>query len=45
MQDEIRIDYNKLKTTFQKILSNLNFTETKADACATLFASNSLDGV
>ena len=45
MQDEIRIDYNELKTTFQKILSNLNFTETKADACATLFASNSLDGL
>ena len=45
MQDEIRIDYNELKTTFQKILSNLNFTETKAEGCATVFANNSLDGV
>lgn len=45
MQDEIRIDYNELKSTFQRILSNLSFTDVKAEACATVFANNSLDGV
>ena len=45
MQDEIRIEYNELKSSFKKILCNLNFTELKADTCATVFANNSLDGV
>ncbi len=45
MQDEIRIDYNELKNTFYKILTNLSFTEAKAEGCATVFANNSVDGV
>ncbi|MCY7422965.1 MAG: 3-dehydro-L-gulonate 2-dehydrogenase [Chitinophagaceae bacterium] len=45
MQDEIRIGYNELKSVFYDILCKLGFTNEKAEACATVFANNSLDGV
>ncbi len=45
MQDEIRINYEDLKNTFQSILTKLGFTSAKAEACAEVFANNSLDGV
>ena len=45
MQDEIRIGYNELKSVFFNILCKLGFTVERAEACATVFANNSLDGV
>lgn len=41
----MRVPYSSLKAEFKRILLALNFTETTADQCATLFADNSRDGV
>ncbi|HWZ34936.1 MAG TPA: Ldh family oxidoreductase, partial [Mucilaginibacter sp.] len=41
----MRIPFEKLKAEFKRILINLNFSESKADLCAQIFAENSRDGV
>ncbi|MHB8209492.1 3-dehydro-L-gulonate 2-dehydrogenase [Mucilaginibacter sp.] len=41
----MRIPFAKLQSEFKRILLNLNFTEDKAERCATVFAENSRDGV
>ena len=41
----MRILFAKLQSEFKRILLNLNFTEDKAEQCATVFAGNSRDGV
>ncbi|HEY4326966.1 MAG TPA: 3-dehydro-L-gulonate 2-dehydrogenase [Mucilaginibacter sp.] len=41
----MRIPFEKLKSEFKRILLTLNFTEIKAEICATIFAENSRDGV
>lgn len=39
------IPFEEMKTEFVRILTNLGFTEMKADKCAEIFAMNSLEGV
>ena len=39
------IAFETLKTEFKRILLSLNFSESKADQCAQIFAGNSRDGV
>ena len=39
------IAFEILKTEFKRILLSLNFSESKADECAKIFAGNSRDGV
>lgn len=39
------IPYEQLKAEFKRVLISLNFTETNAGDCATIFADNSRDGV
>lgn len=41
----MRIPFNKLQSEFKRVLLSLNFTEEKANLCATIFAENSRDGV
>lgn len=41
----MRQNYDNLYQEFHRVLLKLNFTVQKAEACATLFANNSLDGV
>jgi len=41
----MRIPFPQLKAEFKRILLQHNFTEEKAEACARIFAGNSLDGV
>jgi len=41
----MRIPFAKLQSEFKRILRSLNFTEEKAEKCATVFAENSRDGV
>jgi 3-dehydro-L-gulonate 2-dehydrogenase len=41
----MRVPYLQLKTEFKRILTSLSLSEQKADLCASIFASNSLDGV
>ncbi|MBL4678412.1 MAG: 3-dehydro-L-gulonate 2-dehydrogenase [Mucilaginibacter sp.] len=41
----MRIPYHELSARFKQILIKLDFTETKARACAEIFAGNSRDGV
>jgi 3-dehydro-L-gulonate 2-dehydrogenase len=41
----MRISYEQLKAEFKRVLISLNFTETNAGDCATIFADNSRDGV
>jgi 3-dehydro-L-gulonate 2-dehydrogenase len=41
----MRIPFHQLKAEFKRVLLQLDFTEAKADACATIFAENSRDGV
>jgi 3-dehydro-L-gulonate 2-dehydrogenase len=41
----MRIPFPQLKAEFKRVLLKLDFAETKADACATIFAENSQDGV
>ncbi|WP_179413125.1 3-dehydro-L-gulonate 2-dehydrogenase [Mucilaginibacter sp. E4BP6] len=41
----MRIPFAKLQSEFKRILLNLDFTDAKADKCATVFAENSRDGV
>ncbi|OOQ58368.1 2,3-diketo-L-gulonate reductase [Mucilaginibacter pedocola] len=41
----LRIPYNTLKAEFYRVLLSLGFEESKADACAGIFADNSRDGV
>ena len=42
---EIRVPFSHMKFEFQRILVKYGFTETKAEACAQIFAENSLDGI
>ncbi len=39
------VPFETLKSEFKRILLSLNFTEEKAEVCATIFAENSRDGV
>jgi 3-dehydro-L-gulonate 2-dehydrogenase len=41
----MRVPFEQLKAEFKRILTQLNFTENKADICARIFAENSRDGV
>jgi 3-dehydro-L-gulonate 2-dehydrogenase len=41
----MRIPFNKLRAEFKRVLLSINFTEEKAELCATIFAENSRDGV
>lgn len=41
----MRIPFETLQAEFKRVLLSLNFTEEKADLCATIFAENSRDGV
>ncbi|AMR34291.1 2,3-diketo-L-gulonate reductase [Mucilaginibacter sp. PAMC 26640] len=41
----MRIPYSQLKAEFNRVLLLIGFTEGNADACATMFANNSRDGV
>ncbi|MDB5091305.1 MAG: 3-dehydro-L-gulonate 2-dehydrogenase [Mucilaginibacter sp.] len=41
----MRIPFEKLQSEFKRVLLSLNFTEEKANLCATIFAENSRDGV
>lgn len=43
--ETIRIPFPKMKTEFERILRNLNFTPQKAEKCASIFATNSLEGI
>jgi 3-dehydro-L-gulonate 2-dehydrogenase len=41
----MRVPYEQMQAEFKRILLKHGFTDQKADDCATIFASNSLDGV
>lgn len=41
----MRVPFEKLKAEFKRVLSELSFTEGKAEIIATVFAENSRDGV
>jgi len=41
----MRVPFETLKAEFKRILTDLNFTEAKAELCAKTFAENSRDGV
>jgi len=41
----MRIPFETLQAEFKRVLLSLNFTEEKANLCATIFAENSRDGV
>ncbi|MDN5288191.1 MAG: 3-dehydro-L-gulonate 2-dehydrogenase [Mucilaginibacter sp.] len=41
----MRVPFEKLKAEFKRILLSLDFTNDKAEKCATIFAENSRDGV
>jgi 3-dehydro-L-gulonate 2-dehydrogenase len=41
----ISVTFKNMKSEFVRILTNLGFTESKADQCADIFALNSLEGV
>jgi 3-dehydro-L-gulonate 2-dehydrogenase len=41
----MRVPFTKLQSEFKRVLLSLNFTEEKAEQCATIFAENSRDGV
>ncbi|WP_158827032.1 3-dehydro-L-gulonate 2-dehydrogenase [Mucilaginibacter lacusdianchii] len=41
----MRIPFEQMQAEFKRILLQLHFTEVKAEACATIFAENSRDGV
>ncbi len=44
-QPNMRIPFNTLQAEFKRVLLSLNFTEEKANLCATIFTENSRDGV
>src|ERR1700744_2528041 len=39
------IPFEELKAEFKRILISLNFTDTKAETCARIFAESSRDGI
>jgi 3-dehydro-L-gulonate 2-dehydrogenase len=41
----LKVQYQKMQTTFYEVLLRHGFSEAKARSCATIFADNSLDGV
>lgn len=41
----MRVPFEELKAEFKRVLSNLDFTENKAELCAQTFAGNSRDGI
>lgn len=41
----MRIPFENLKSEFKRVLLTVNFTDERAEACARIFAENSLDGV
>lgn len=45
MTDTLYIPFHEMKSVFRSILLQQNFSEDKAEACAEIFATNSLDGV
>lgn len=45
MEQEIRISFKEMKSEFIRILNKHGFSETKAENCAHIFATNSLEGI
>lgn len=43
--ENIRIPFSEMKLEFQRILINHGFSEKKAERCAAIFATNSLEGI
>lgn len=43
--ETIKIPFSEMQTEFKRILLQNNFTEKKADKCADIFATNSLEGI
>ncbi|HKI90633.1 MAG TPA: Ldh family oxidoreductase, partial [Draconibacterium sp.] len=43
--DQLRITFNEMKSEFKRILKKYNFEDSKAEKCADIFATNSLEGV
>ncbi len=43
--ENIRVSYHEMKSVFKRVLLKTNFEEAKADRCAEIFATNSLEGV
>jgi 3-dehydro-L-gulonate 2-dehydrogenase len=43
--ESIRVPFEEMKSEFKQILLKSNFTEIKAEKCAEVFATNSLEGV
>ncbi|WP_319499980.1 3-dehydro-L-gulonate 2-dehydrogenase [uncultured Draconibacterium sp.] len=41
----IRVSYSEMKSVFKRILLQNNFTEEKAERCAEIFATNSIEGI
>ncbi len=41
----IRIPFSEMKSAFKRILTEHNFSEEKAEKCADIFATNSLEGI
>jgi 3-dehydro-L-gulonate 2-dehydrogenase len=41
----MRVSFDQLKNELERVLLNLSFSKRKAELCATVFASNSRDGV
>jgi 3-dehydro-L-gulonate 2-dehydrogenase len=45
MKAEISIPYEEMKAEFERILLNYKFPKNKAERCAEIFATNSLEGI
>ena len=41
----MKVSFDQLKHEFERVLLQMEFSKAKADLCATIFASNSRDGV
>ncbi len=43
--EQIRVPFNEMKSVFKRVLLKYNLEESKAEKCADIFATNSLEGV
>ena len=43
--DNIKVTYEEMKTEFKRILMSNNFSDQKAEHCAAIFATNTLEGI
>ena len=43
--NQIRITFDEMKTEFKRILKKYNFEDSKAEKCADIFTTNSLEGI